>query len=444
MRTSQRPARLVRASCWALVAVLAGACGGAGSPATTPEAAPSATPAAEPTPPAEPRELTLATGVPGAGEIALASDGEGFLAVYVSEDGDPGPSVLAHRLSPVGEPRDPQPILLGSNADLEAEYPGRFARFTDLRAAFDGSSYQVLWLASRSVEILDETRIWARAVEPMGPPLGPLATLYYDLAMNRVCNGLTSGPLALGRRGADLLLFWARGIDCLRGYAGPGEVHVELSRLAGGALSSIGIEPLLLVNTFETADALLRSSAALAGREQDALVTFVPERVFNIFGELLGVWLAGEQATLLELAGVAAVPAVASDGAGYLVVWRSPAAGGGDELRAARFLTDEQRLDDPAGTVLATGSGIDRPRLVALGPGRYLLAHVEAAPEGGASLVASRVETAGTLRVTSRQVLGGGDEILGLELARSGSLTLALVARGDGAESFELRVHPVR
>lgn len=393
--------------------------------------------------------VPLASGVRGSGEIALSADRSGFLAAYVEAEEPDATRVLGRWLAADGQPSVAQPVVIASRADLETpEAPGA-PRFHTLGAAFAGGLHQLSWRSYRALGgVLDEVLVLARGIAPGATAPLPFSTLFSEVAFS-MCPSNATGPLALAGRGDEVLMLWAKLRGCLTSVPiFVGEVTMHLGRVVGGGVVDLPIDPpFVFPSWLEAAESLTSASASLASRDGDALGVFVPKRVGPFGGQLVGVWAVGDQATRQTFSENAGHPAVASDGSGYLVAWQSPGSGpgGADELRAARFVTGEVRLEPTDGVVLGSASGIRHVRAVGVAPDRYLLVHEEVTAGGVSRLAVSRIATDGGIRVLSRQesAIPGDGEVLGVQLAANGLSVLALVARRDGAETYALTVAPL-
>jgi hypothetical protein len=134
------------------------------------------------------------------------------------------------------------------------------------------------------------------------------------------------------------------------------------------------------------------------------------------------------------------LPAVASDGSAFLVVWHDQ--GPGEEIRGARVAADGAVVD-PAGIALtATPSADETEPAVAFGAGNYLVAWEASEYEVGTGIFGTRVTPAGLVLDDGTSIYSGPDRYGARAAVASGGGGWAVLLFGDGPDSADL--HMVR
>lgn len=404
----------------------------AAPPTPTPgnAATPSPLPSPGPAPTLVATQTVLARDVRGAGHVAVASDGNGFLAVWIGEDDMGLPSIVGVRLDADGSPLDDTPITIAIAGDIENGVPSDepFA-FDDLVVGFDGTSYVVTWHATRVVyQFASEETVLARRVGRDDGEVFGLQQLSSELTNVGICNGATSGPLAAATLPTGMLLFSVAGYGCVDS-AVTAAPWIYLLTDDPSTTRGLGVDPPVGVRGVGLVRFLLTSTASAASRGSDALVRWLGAPTEDGGPPRNGLWIDGPSARPIDLGGTTDV---ASDGLGYLVLASDPAgASGSRELRAAPFDPATLAIDDAAGVVVASGDH-GATALASFGPRRYLAACADGA---SVLLTALTLGEGGDTSPRPVATLDGGT-LLQMRAASASRTALLLLSRRAGAESF--------
>jgi MYXO-CTERM domain-containing protein len=241
-----------------------------------------------------------------------------------------------------------------SGQDL-APIPSKRARSGPAMAS-DGQNFLVVWGDNRRGGVYDE--IYGARVAPSGALLDPVG---FPIAIGESAN--TKEPrVAWG--GKEYLVVWQS-----EQSSGAVEIRGQRVNAAGQAVNSapIGI----------AAGSSKKTHPAVASRGNGYLVLWEDDAAGNL--DVRGTRLDGN-GLVLDPAGIAIasatgdqkLPAVASDGAQYLVVWED-ASGTDSDIAGTRIDANGQRLDTPALTI-SSAVGLQRTPAVGFGAGRFFVA----------------------------------------------------------------------
>ena len=394
-----------RAALAAIAATVICACGGGGSTGgstgpsltPTPDATPAATPtAAEPTP--QPTfgvtHTIVAEHLFGRGEVAVASDGDGFLVASVRSAADGVDLVIGDRLDRSAALRDPASITIATTSDASAGLPGEAPVFDRLVAAFVEGAHQVAWHSERFLGFPTEHTILARRVERDGRVAPALVEIASVLSGAGFCQTTIGGPLAGAAVAGQLVVLLAEGGACADNRPPIAIPGLDALDPRTDAITYVPISPRVGVSGGELAQGMLFSTATAAARQNDALIEWFGGATGGTPPFLRGLWIENATAVPVDVGGASTV---ASDGEIYLVASTeaAPAAVGGRVIQVARFAPDTLRLGPPA-TVVAEAGDVGRVRLVAFASQQFLLVHEALAGDGSASLDVHLVDTAGS------------------------------------------------
>ncbi|MBY0278873.1 hypothetical protein K2Z84_26350 [Candidatus Binatia bacterium] len=367
----------------------------------------------------------------GAGHVAVASDGDGFLVAWIAEDGTGLPSIAARRLDADGIPLDAAPRTLATTGDIDDDIPSDEPySFDGLVVGFDGVSFVVTWHATRTIyQWATEQTVHALRVARGDGRVFGLQLLFAELTNVGFCNAATSGPLAAAALRSGMLLFSVEAFGCANvGPVAAASVRIltEDPDSSGGIAIAGGVG----VTGAERVTFLLGSTASAASRRSDALVRWLGVPPEDGGAVRNGLWIVDDaMATPIALG---ATIDVASDGETYIVLASDPdGVSGTRELRAAPFDTATLAVADDAGVVVASGDH-GATTLASFGPGRYVAAH-----EHEASVVVTALTLHDGGPPTSTDVVAlPGAEVVQLGAASAARAALLLVARRDGTTSF--------
>ncbi|MCC6333164.1 MAG: putative Ig domain-containing protein [Myxococcales bacterium] len=308
-------------------------------------------------------EVTLSTSGTRAGSPAIAAFGSGYLVAWEEDPGD----VLGRVVPPNGQPGGPAFPISATNDD--EGHPS---------VAFDGSSYLVAWENDTTCG-LKLARVSTSGAVLDAPPLTSTA------------GGYEVEPTVLAGGAGERLLLWqdwrsgdediyvsrldaqgrtqdASGLPVV--VTAPRHTGAGVGTTAGKAVvawASLGsgvyaVEALLDDGQTATpvvlpASAQARKEAVVAGGAAAALVAFRQQ------ADVVAVRVSGTgqalDATPINISGSdsASQPAVAWDGAGWLVVWVDERSGSRD-IYGARLAADGA-VSPPGGRLLVSGAGAD-------------------------------------------------------------------------------------
>jgi hypothetical protein len=185
---------------------------------------------------------------------------------------------------------------------------------------------------------------------------------------------------------------------------------------------------------------LASAAGGLASRGEEALLVWRANG--GVSGPLGAVWIDPERASSLALEIESELwrsPQVATDGQDYLVTGLAPAEAGalGVELRASRLAPGATSLDDPRGTKVAAGSLIYSHRIVALGPGRYVVVYLDFEAEDRQRLLLASVTTVGGVSGGEPVVLAEG-ALRSFAVAANRSTLLVVSSQALDEERFSI------
>jgi phosphoribosylformylglycinamidine (FGAM) synthase PurS component len=254
---------------------------------------------------------------------ALAFDGANFLVVW--EDHRSGPDIYCARVTPQGVVLDPDGIVISQAANGQ-EYPA---------VAFDGTSFLVVWLDFRSSDYPD---IYGARVTPRGRVLDP-----DGIAISQAADW--QGYPALAFDGANFLVAWDDGRGSSYDIYGARVTPAGLVLDSGGiAISQTAHDQYHPALGFDGTDFLVVWDDYRGGSD-------------DIYGARVtpaGLVLDPDGIAIAQAADDRLAPALAFDGANYLVAWTGGRSGDSSDICGAWV--------SPAGTVSGEGAVVRQAR----------------------------------------------------------------------------------
>jgi len=263
--------------------------------------------------------IAISTAEGGQESPSLAFDGENFLVVWEDARSDSYWDIYGARVTPAGVVLDPAGIAISTAAVNYELYPA---------VAFDGENFTVVWQDDRNDSVyVGYYDIYGTRVTPAGVVLDTAG-----IAVSAVVGGQESPALAFD--GEDLVVAWTDGRN-----GSNADIYGTRVTPAGVVLDTAGIAFSTVVGSQE--------SPALAFDGANFLVAWQDERSgsSDVYGARVtptGVVLDPAGIAIATAAGNQGSPALAFDGANFLVVWLS----GSTDIYGARVT--------PAGVVLDT------------------------------------------------------------------------------------------
>ena len=301
---------------------------------------------------------------------AVALGGANLLVTWEDYRNNPNePDVYAARVTPAGTVLDPQGILTTLYAGWQ-EYPA---------VAFDGANFLVSWSNGRS----DSTRaVYAARVTPQGAVLDSA-----DIAISTV-PGWHSDP-AIAFDGTNFLVTW---MDYRNGSYG--DIYATRVTRQGAVLDPSGIPV-----TTDSGDQLYPT---IAFDGTDYLVTWMDARG----GSNYDIYAARvtPQGTVLDPSGILvsaaadyqSYPAVAFGGTSFLVTWMDYRGGKDYDIYAAR-VTPGGSVLDTAGIAVAADTNDQLYPAVAFDGANFLVSWTDDRSDWQGDIYAARVTPQGTV-----------------------------------------------
>jgi hypothetical protein len=298
---------------------------------------------------------------------AVSFDGANFLVVWQDDRSGSPYDIYAARVTPAGTLLDPAGIAVSPASDDQGS-PA---------LAFDGTSFLVAWADLRS----GSPGIYGARVTPAGVVLDPAG-----IAISTAAN--YDGSPAVASDGANFLVVWQ---DDRSG--GNSDIYGARVTSAGVVLDPQGIA----VSTTASG----QGSPALAFDGTSFLVAWSDSR--SVSPDIYGARVT-PAAVVLDPTGIAVsgaadyqwFPAVVSDGANFLVVWQDSRNGDSTDIYGARVT--------PAGVVLdATGFAISTAARSQCGPAlafdgaNFLVVWQDSRNGNSTDIYGARVTPAGTV-----------------------------------------------
>jgi large repetitive protein len=290
---------------------------------------------------------------------AVGFDGSNYLVAFTSQN-RPNVSdydIRAARVSLVGSVLDPDGITISIAANTQHS-PA---------VAFDGTNYLVVWRDERSAN----AAIYGARVSQAGAALDGSA-----IAVSAGASGQSSPAVVFD--GTNYLVAWADGASGIRG-ARVSQAGTVLDP-NGIAFAASGYDPAV---AFDGTNYLVVWADSWTDPDDRVFSAIDGARV-SPEGFVLGgiaIWTTG---------GDALAPAVAFDGANYLVVW------GPGSIYGARVSPNGVVLD-PSGIVISTGSGDEFDSTIAFDGTNYLVAWADSRTGGTTDIYGARVRPDGTV-----------------------------------------------
>jgi hypothetical protein len=277
---------------------------------------------------------------------SLAFDGEDFLVVWSDRRGDPWSSVIyGARVTPAGAVLDPAGISISTGTETDVPFPA---------LVFDGANFLVVWQDIRGGSHYD---IHGARVTPAGTVLDPSG-----IAISTAEGGQEWPALAFD--GTKSLVVWGDARDGLHFY-----IHGARVTQAGTVLDTAGIGISFAANS--------QLSPTLAFDGANFLVVWEDERGgsdSDIYGARVtpaGVVLDPQGIAISTVAAEQNTPAVTFDSANFLVVWEDCRDGTSD-IYGAR-VTPGGAVLDPAGIAISTATNTQSYPAIAFDGANFLV-----------------------------------------------------------------------
>jgi hypothetical protein len=396
------------------------------TPTPTPTSSGGATPTPTPTPTAGLRIVEL---VPSIGNTfdAGAAD-RGFLVAWENDAG-PTSTIRGLRVGTDGTPVGESFLISVAQGGGYLENP----TWTSPAVGFDGTRYGVVYAGTGTVQGgVSAAAITAVQVGTDGS-VGLPADLAETAAVGTCESAVVPPPAIAGSSETRFASLWPLEQGCV---GGPVFDRLDgafaVVQGAGFAVSEInGLLPPLDDDAVTIASA---AAVASSGATTVGAWTEVSDGSTTVRVEVALLAIGGAQRVALATAGGGMVrPAIASDGADYLVVWQSAP----NTISGARFRPGTGSLDGPSGFVVAqtTGKTLGAPR-VAFADDGYLVAWTADPGEAGLGRPDLRVaEVSPQGRVGGPQTLVTGLASAEIALASSSNAFLIPFVVANGASN---------
>jgi hypothetical protein len=317
----------------------------------------------------DPSGIPVSTAANDQWHPALAFDGANFLVAWQDRrSGSYYPDIYAARVTPQGTVLDPNGIPVSTAADWQG-LPA---------LGFDGANFLVVWMDYRS----SSYDIYAARVTPQGTVLDP--------------NGIPVSTAASDQRypalafdGANLLVTWA---DCRSGSYS--DIYAARVTPQGTVLDPNGIPVSTAANS--------QYSSAIAFDGANFLVTWDDYRS----GSSYDIYAARvtPQGTVLDPSGIPVstaasdqrYPALAFDGADFLVAWTDQRSGSYSDIYAAR-VTPQGTVLDPNGIPVSTATYWQESPALAFDGANFLVTWGDNRSGSSFDIYAARVTPQGTV-----------------------------------------------
>ncbi|HTW90936.1 MAG TPA: hypothetical protein VMH22_04440 [bacterium] len=371
----------------------------------------------------DPSAIVLSTAGSEQQSPAVAFDGTNFLAVWV-DNRDSGYDVFAARVTPQGTVLDPSSIPV-STAQYDQEYPA---------VAFDGTDFLVVW--SNDWRSDSSSDIYAARVTPQGTVLDPTG-----FAVSTAAGAQSSPTVAFD--GVNSLVTWSDPRsdpygDIYAARVTPQGTVLDPSGIVISAAANSQESPFVafdgteyLVAWYDTrstnyadvyaarvtpAGTVLDPSGiavSTAAGYQNAecvafdgtnfWVTWSDYRSGTAYGDIYAARVT-PQGTVLDPSGIAvsaaandqSYPAVAFDGANYLVTWMDNRGGSSYDIYAAR-VTPQGTVLDASGIAVAADTNDQLYPAVAFDGTNFLLSWTDDRSDWQGDIYAARVTPQGTV-----------------------------------------------
>jgi hypothetical protein len=278
----------------------------------------------------------------------VASNGTDFLVVWHDERADPA-DVYAARVSDAMSVLDPAGILVSTAASSQ----------TGPAVAWNGTDFLVVWSDLRSGAAAPD--IYGTRVSGAGSVLDPAGIPISTAA------GSQTAP-AVAWNGTDFLVVWSDGRS---GVTSP---DIYGTRVSGGG--TVGDPAGVAISTA----AFSQTAPAVAWNGTDFLVVWTDSRSGTAFSDVYGSRVSSA-GSVLEPAGIPvttaansqSAPAVAWNGANFLVAWMDNRAGGVSEDIYGSRVSSAGSVLEPAGIPISTATRKQARPAVASRGGDFLV-----------------------------------------------------------------------
>jgi phosphoribosylformylglycinamidine (FGAM) synthase PurS component len=319
----------------------------------------------------DPTGIAVSTGSGAQSSPTVAFDGVNSLVTWSDPRSDPAGDIYAARVTPQGTVLDPSGIVVSAAANTQ-ESP---------QVAFDGTSFLVAWFDTRSTNYAD---VYAARVTPQGTVLDPSGIAVSTAEGYQDAEGVAF----------DGTNFWVTWSDYRSGSA-YGDIYAARVTPQGTVLDTSGI-PVATAGGDQ-----YNSAVALGGA--NLLVTWEDYRS-NPYEPDVYVARVTPAGTVLDPRGILATlaigwqeyPAVAFDGANFLVSWAN---GRSDSTRAvyAARVTPQGAVLDSTDIAISTDPGWHSDPAIAFDGTNYLVTWMDYRNGAYGDIYATRVTPQGTV-----------------------------------------------
>jgi hypothetical protein len=300
---------------------------------------------------------------------AVAFDGANSMVTWMDYRSDTSSDIYAARVTPQGTVLDPNGIPVSTAAD-DQELPA---------LAFDGANFVVTWDDSRSGSYPD---IYAARVTPQGTVLDPSGIPISTAASYQ-------GYPALAFDGTNFLVTWE---DSRSGSSR--DIYAARLTPQGTVLDTNGIPVSIAANyqgysavAFDGTSFLVTSEDSRNGDTSDIYAARVTPQgtVLDPNGILVSIAASYRES-----------PAVAFDGTNFLVTWEDHRNGTYADIYAAR-VTPQGTVLDPSGIPISSAAGGQWSPAIAFDGANFLVTWTDSRSGGSYHVYAARVTPQGTV-----------------------------------------------
>ncbi|MCX6841757.1 MAG: hypothetical protein NTX53_05700 [candidate division WOR-3 bacterium] len=314
--------------------------------------------------------IAITTSTGALNDPAVAFDGTNYLVVWMDYGSGSYYDIYGARVSTAGVVQDPSGIAISAAMNVQ-QCPA---------VAFDGTNYLVVWQDNRSGSSYSD--IYGARVSQSGSVLDPAGIL---ISSNTPTSSQESPAVAFD--GTNYLVVWHDNRN------GNNDIY-------GARVSTAGVvqDPSGIAISTATSD---QQYPAVAFGGGYYLVVWQDNRSGS-YSDIYGARVS-QSGSVLDPAGILissntptssqSYPAVAFDGANYLVVWHDNRNGNYD-IYGARVSTAGV-VQDPSGIAISTATNIQQYPAVAFDGTNYLVVWWDERNDGG-DIYGARVSTAGT------------------------------------------------
>lgn len=297
----------------------------------------------------DPRGLVISSAAGGRGSPAVCSGGTSFLVVWRDERDSNRMEIYGARVTPQGKVLDARGLAIARAGRQQ----------TNPAVSFDGSDFLVVW---RDVHDANELDIHGARVSTKGKVLDSAGLVISQAPFNQY------EPVA-GSDGREFLVAWSD----RRGDGS--EIYGARVTSSGSVLDTAGIAISVPAGQQEAQG--MAESPALAFGSNEFLVAWERSGIYCARVSARGMALDSSGFIISRTGRRVFTPAVAFDGANFLVVWADERRGRGESDICGARVTPQGVVLESAGFVVAqTGGNLGSP-LLCFGGTCFLVAWVD-------------------------------------------------------------------